>query len=151
MLVSSMEVSVDENGPRVPVGDLKAGGHVFNPLTQQRVQIKRTLHRSLRGIRNCDKSLFPVVIPPHSLRGGFPIRPIVTSPKQLLLTNAHDERLGLGRVGETRADSVGTGVNFEQMKFLAGQDYVVLLFEHSTLMDCQGLLLRAYTLEDICV
>lgn len=146
-----MEVSVDENGLRVPVGDLKAGGHVFNPLTRKRMQIKRTLHRSLRSIGNCDKSLFPVIVPPHSLRGGFPFRPIVASPKQLLLTNAHDDRLGLGRVGETWADCIGTPVNFEQMKFLAGQDYVVLLFENSTLMDCQGVMLRAYTLEDVCV
>ena len=146
MLVDSSKVRIDAEGIESPVRELTIADRIFNPITGQYDEITDILQREIRISDPCRDPLAPVLIEKGQLLSGRPRHDLALSPlQQVLVADWKRSRPGPPRVSCYPAREVSS----DRVAVSGAVTYFAIFVEHRRFLDVGGILVQAYTLEDI--
>lgn len=144
MIVAGTQVTVSADGHERPVQDLCIADRVFDPMSGTCDEIvdilaRRVCLRSARLHR-------PLALLPDALAPGRPRHRVELSPAQVVMLPVGSQDGGWRK---HIAESLASGMA-EATPGLAGEvSYFAIFFDRPRYLDVSGIMMRAYTLEDI--
>lgn len=148
MITYGTKLTVTEDGIEKAVQDLCIGERIFNPITCTYDEISDILQRQvdISEPNSPGHNLCPVVIPQGSLHSSCPKRSLYLSPRQIILVA---ERRPAGNYPVTTSTYACSEVSSERVKTPGRISYLAIFFEQRRFIDAGGVLLQAYTIDDI--
>lgn len=147
MLVEDSRIRINAEGDESPVQDLAIADRIFNPITGGYDEISDILQRRVPICDRRSGPLAPVRIEKGQLLSGKPRQDLLLSPWQLVLVA--EERRAVA--GPTKVLCYpAKDISSDRQPPNGDITYFAVFFDRHRFMDVGGVLVQAYTLEDIC-
>lgn len=147
MLFPCSQIKVTAEGVTRPVTDLRIADRVFDPMTGTDTEISDILSRRFDATRAHQLGITPICVPPGTITSTCPQEPTVLSPNQLVLTPAPIRSdLRYPQLALCRAWQIFGAFTLNDLDVV---DYFCVFFDRSRFIDVNGMLVAAYTIEDL--
>lgn len=147
MLVQDSRIRITAGGEERPVQDLSIADRIFDPFTEGEDEIADILQRRLPPCGQRGAALAPVRIGKGQLFSGRPRQDLRLSPWQLVMM-AEPRRQARGPASLLCYPA--RDISSDRLPPGADITYFAIFFDRPRFIEVSGVLVRTYTLEDIC-
>jgi hypothetical protein len=148
MLTGQTRVQIRAEGGSIAIEDLKISDLVYNPLTQEYVEIIDILHRRLMTREGGGEHLLhsngPIEIPEGAISSGRPAAPLVVSSRQMICLARKFQERHPPRLECVPAQEVPGAIDRSEAVVCGAVDYYAIFFETPQIIVANKALVQAY-------